>query len=123
MTPPDFLDESPQKIKLSAILEMLADDNAEKEGTVKGEGNEGQNMNVEEKNGMTTKNTCTENDKCGNKTEENKTEVQSDKDENQSPVKEENESEGLIATGIRDVLIGGADGDVIDADKEEEEDR
>ena len=48
---------------------MLVDDNAEKEGTVKGEGNEGQNMNVEEKNGVTTENACTENDKCGNKTE------------------------------------------------------
>ena len=35
VTPPDFLDESPPNIKLSAILEMLADDNAEKEGTVK----------------------------------------------------------------------------------------
>ena len=80
MTPPDFPDESPQKIKLSPILEMLADDNTEKEG----EGNEGQNMNVEEKNGVTTENACTENDKCGNKTE-----VHSDKDENQSPVKEE----------------------------------
>ena len=33
VTPPDFLDESLQKIKLSAILEMLADDNAEKEGS------------------------------------------------------------------------------------------
>ena len=116
MTPPDFLDESPQKIILSPILEMLADDNVEKEGTVKGEGNEGQNINVEEKNGVTTKNACTENDKCGNKTE-----VHSDKDENQSPVKEENESEGSITTGIHDVLIGGADGDVIDADKEEED--
>ena len=36
-------------------------------------------------------------------------------------LKEENESEGLITTGIRDVLIGGADGDVIDADEEEED--
>ena len=99
---------------------MLADDNVEKEGTVKGEGNEGQNMNVEE-NGVTTENVCTENDKCENKTEENKTEVHSDKDENQSPVKEENESEGLITTGILDVLIGGEDGDIIGADKEEED--
>ena len=116
MTPLDFLDESPEKIKLSPILEMLADDKAGKEGTVKDEGNEGQNMNVEEKNGVTTENACTENDKCRNKTE-----VHSDKDENQSPVKEENESEGSIATGIRDVLIGGADGDVIDADEEDED--
>ena len=115
MTPPDFLDESPQKIKLSPILEMLADDNAEKEGTVKGEGNEGQNMNVEEKNGVTAENACTENDKC-----ENKTEVHSYRDGNQSPVKEENESEGLITTGIHDVLVGGADGDVIDAYEEED---
>ena len=120
MTPPDFLDENHQKIKLSPILEMLADDNAEKEGTVKGEGNEGQNMNVEEKNGVTTENASTENDKCGNKTQENKTEVHSDKDENQSRVKEENESDGSITTGICDVLVGGADGDVIDADKEED---
>ena len=82
VTPPDFLDESPQKIKLSPIPEMLADDNAEKEGTVKGEGNGGQNMNVEEKNGVTTEIACTENDKC-----ENKTEVHSDKDENQSQIK------------------------------------
>ena len=76
-------------------------------------------MNVEERNGVTTENACTENDKCENKTEENKTWGHSDEDENQSPVKEENESEGLIATGIHDVLIGGADGDVIDADEEE----
>ena len=73
-------------------------------------------MNVEEKNGVTTENACTENNKCGNKTE-----VHGDKDENQSLVKEENESEGLIATGICDVLIDGADGDVIDADEEEED--
>ena len=94
VTPPDFLDESPPKIKLSPILEMLADDNAknepEKEGTVKGEGNEGQNMDVEEKNGVTSENT----------------EVHSDKDKNQSPVKEDNESEGSIATGICNVLVG-----------------
>ena len=121
MTPPDFLDESPPNINLFPILEMFADDNAEKEGTVKGEGNEGQNMDVEEKNGVTNESTCTENDKCENKTGENKTEVHSDKDENQSPVKEDNESEGSITTGIHDVLIGGADGDVIDADKEEED--
>ena len=125
VTPPDFLDESPPKIKLSPILEMLADDNAkkepEKEGTVKGKGNEGQNMDVEKKNGVKNENVCTENDKSVNKTEENKTEVNSDKDKNQSPVKEDNESEGSITTGIRDVLIGGADGDVIDADEEEED--
>ena len=76
---------------------MLADDNAkkepEKEGTVKGEVNEDQNMDVEEKNGVTNENACTENDKSVNKTEENKTEVNSDKDENQSPIKKDNESE------------------------------
>ena len=42
---------------------MLADDNAkkkpEKEGTVKGKGNEGQNMDVEEKKGVTNENTYT----------------------------------------------------------------
>ena len=43
------------------------------------------------------------------------------KDEKQSPVKEENESEGSITTGIHDVLIGGTDGEVIDADKAEED--
>ena len=116
VTPPDFLDESPLKIKLSPILQMLADDNAEKEGTVKGEGNEGQNMDVQEKNDVTNENTCTENDTC-----ENKTEVHSDKDENQSPLKKDNESEGSYATGIRDVLIGGADVDVIDVHEEEED--
>ena len=69
---------------------------------------------------MTNENTCTENDKCENKTEENKTEVHSDKDKNQSPVKKDNESEGSITIGICDVLIGGADGDVINADEEED---
>ena len=49
-------------------------------------------MDVEEKNGVTNENACTENDKSVNKTEENKTEVHSDKDENQSPIKEDNES-------------------------------
>ena len=53
---------------------MLVDDNAkkepEKEGTLKGEGNAGQNMDVEEKNGVTNENACTENDKSLNKTEE-----------------------------------------------------
>ena len=69
---------------------------------------------------MTNENTCTENDKCENKTEENKTEVRSDKDKNQSPVKKDNKSEGSITTGICDVLIGGADGDVINADEEKD---
>ena len=116
VTPSDFLDESPLKIKLSPILEMLAEDNAEEERTVKGEGNEGQNMDVQEENGVTNENACTENDTC-----EYKTEVHSDKGENQSPLKKDNESEGSNATGICDVLIGGADVDVIDAHEEEEE--
>ena len=49
VTAPDFLGESSLKIKMSPILQMLADDNAEKEGTVKGEENKGQNMDVQEK--------------------------------------------------------------------------
>ena len=125
MTPPDFLDESPPKIKLSPILDMLADNNAkkepEKEGTVNSEGNECQNINIVEKNGVTNENTCTEDDKSVNKTEENKTKEDSGKDQKESPVKKDNESEGGIIMGICDVLIGGADGDVIDAGKEEED--
>ena len=117
VTLPDFLDESPPKIKLSPILEMLADDNAEKEDIVKCEGNESQNIDVQEEKDVTKENACTENE---NKREENKTEVHSDRDENQSPLKEDNDSEGSNATGIRDVLIGGADVDVIDGHEEED---